>query len=148
MDGRKTGTIFKKPNKMTQITKQQVEQLCSENGLILINPKSDINQKILDEYLVESIAANVCKVHIEDIKGKSRKQEIVCARWLVLSYFNRFAKLSRNEQSSIIGKDHSTASNAIKQIELWRGWRLANKSKFESIINKIHDELGIDRKYK
>ena len=92
---------------------------------------------------VKKIAADICKVNVRDIETGLRKEEVVCARWLVLMYVDRFSSYTRTQQGAIVGKDHSTACNAIKEIQNFTGWRKINKIKFENRINTIHEALEI-----
>lgn len=105
--------------------------------------KSDGNS--ICEADVKQIAAEICKIDVEEIGRKTRQEKVVCARWLVLMYFARFTKYTRAEQGALVGKDHSTACNAIKEVQKFTGWRRLNKIKFENKINLIHEALEINR---
>jgi len=94
---------------------------------------------------VKKIAADVCRIDYREITRPTRKSEVVCARWLVLMYVDKFSVYNRNQQAALVGKDHATATNAISKIEQFSGWRKINKIKFENRINSIHEAVGINK---
>ncbi len=113
--------------------------------------KIDTRKKLsglLVENDVKKIAANILRINITDINSGIRKKEVVCARWLVIYYFETFAKYSRHQQGAIVSKDYSTAVNAVKNIQYFNGWRKEAKVKFEKVVNELHKEVEIEKMFK
>ena len=138
-----------------KMEKQEIEKWCILNNMQLVdNDKLVIDIKLatakgfMTEDEVTTIAAVICKADKDKIKTSTRKGEVVCARWLVVHYFVRFAELTRHKQGDLIHKDYSTVVNIVKEIPYWRGWRLTNKIKFEGIVNGIHENAGIVKLFK
>jgi len=53
-------------------------------------------------------------VHIEDMKSKSRKRELVYARFAAMKLMRDYTRLSLAEIGGHFGRDHATACYAIK----------------------------------
>jgi len=115
-----------------------------EKNIIRID-KTKNDGKAICESEVKKIAADICRIDAKDIEKETRKQEVVCARWLVLMYVERFTSYTRTQQGAIVGKDHSTACNAIKNVDNFTGWRKIRKIRFENMINEIHEAIGINK---
>ena len=107
--------------------------------------------KIVGEFLahddVRKIAANILKIKPEVISTPTRIKEVVCARWLVIYYYDKFAKYNREQQGAIVGKDHCTAFNAATNIQYFTGWRKQAKTIFENTINECHKAVGINKMF-
>jgi chromosomal replication initiation ATPase DnaA len=115
-----------------------------ENNFVKID-KRKVDGNAICEKEVKKIAADICRVEVRQIESGYRKQEVVCARWLVLMYLDRFSSYNRNQQAAIVMKDHATATNAIQNVDEFTGWRKINKIKFENRINAIHEAVGINK---
>jgi len=124
--------------------KELDEIIEDEKYFVKIDKRKNDDNSICESE-VKKIAADICRIDYREITRPTRKQEVVCARWLVLMYVDMFSNFSRNQQGEIVGKDHATATNAIQNIDKFSGWRKINKLKFENRINKIHEELGIKK---
>lgn len=144
------GTAFENiSEKITELIEAKIsERQINETGFIKIDVNKSIILKHLGESEVKSIAARICGVTPAEIESDSRKQEVVCARWLVVYYFDKFSLMTRHCQGSMVGKDHATAFNICAKIDEWTGWRLMNKKKFERAINSVHNSVGIKKTFK
>jgi len=126
---------------------QELSEIIEDEKYFVRIDKRKNNGNAICENEVKRIAADICRVDVREIESETRKGEVVCARWLIMMYLDRFTKMSRTQQGEIVGKNHATATNAILNVDNFTGWRKINKIKFENRINTIHEEIGIIKKF-
>jgi chromosomal replication initiation ATPase DnaA len=124
-----------------------IEIDCSISDCIVKFDTSKITGEYLQQDEVKKIAANILKIKKSEISSGSRIKEVVCARWLVIYYFDKFADYTREQQGAIVGKDHCTAFNAVENIKYFTGWRKQAKTIFEHTINECHKAVGIKKTF-
>jgi chromosomal replication initiator protein len=99
---------------------------------------------------VQGLAEKYCNIPGGSTKGKTRKKEVVFARWLIFSYLKRMTDMSLAQIGRLYGdKDHATVIHGLKclRMEMFYGWRLEAKNKFENKINEIHKRIGLKEIY-
>lgn len=124
---------------------QELSEIIEDEKYIVRIDKRKNDGNSICESEVKKIAADICKVNVKDIEKGTRKTEVVCARWFVLMYLNKFSSHTRKQQGAIVGKDHATATYALKEVQNFSGWRKMKKIKFENTINQIHETVGINK---
>jgi len=124
-----------------KIIEQEAE---TEKYIVSIDTRIGDNSTLVVQD-VKKIAATILHIKDSEISSQTRVKEVVCARWLVVYYLDRFGNYSRKEQGAFVGKDHSTAVNIVLNIKYFTGWRKKAKVKFENTINELHKQVGIDK---
>ena len=132
---------------LAEIDKIIEQETQMEKYIVKIDTRKKLSG-LLVEKDVKKIAANILRIDVADINSGIRKKEVVCARWLVIYYFETFAQYTRHQQGAIVSVDHSTAVNAVHNIQYFTGWRKHAKVSFEKIVNEIHKTVEIEKMFK
>jgi len=77
---------------------------------VIIKDEIDIN-------LIMRLACDACNIPLFRIKEKTRKEESVFARYLVIWYLNKHMRHSDKNAGNIFNKDRATAIHARKMID-------------------------------
>lgn len=88
----------------------------------------------------DKIIQTVCKIwdrSLDDVCGKSRKQEIVYTRMTIAYFLRRCTTLSTTEIGKLINRDHSTIIHYLKAYD--SEFRF-NKD-FRNFAKRIEDDL-------
>ena len=133
-------------------TQKQIEEsfdfLYSETGFAKLEIKEDKLNKI--DLTGELLLSEVCKYkgcHIDLVKSKTKKREVVRTRWLFGNICRLyFPKMSLSEIGSYFGQDHATILHGRKTYNNDRSLD-KNRGTFQSRemtidINNIVDLLG------
>ena len=104
-------------------------------------------QKIINRILnndievdrISNVVAEYFKISIEDILGKSRQKDITLARHVAMYFAKQYTECSLNTIGSLIGgRDHSTVTHAINNVENL----LKNREDMKKIIESINKEIN------
>ncbi len=125
---KKLGAFVKISN--IPITKESIDKIIS-----IVDPGN-----VPTDILVERIISVVSKHHgipPEDIKSKRKTDSIAKARHVSIYLIKKLTELSLKEIGKIFGRDHSTVSSSINNVNL----SIKTKNNFESDINKMIEEI-------
>ena len=75
------------------------------------------------------------------IIGKSRKSELVTARFICMVTIKRFSKISLKNIGSIFGRDHSTVIHARDEVNYWMSVPGRYVSEMVT-LQRVIDEVG------
>lgn len=108
---------------MSDLSQHQINEMC--NGDRLLN------------YLLKKN-----KLTIQDLKGKSRKKEVVLVRYIYWYLFKKlYFKTKKYTSSARLGcvfeKDHATVLHAYKTIQ----GRVETEPKFRKYINELYEKF-------
>ena len=104
-------------------------------------------QKIINRILnndievdrISNVVAEYFKISIEDILGKSRQKDITLARHVAMYFAKQYTECSLNTIGSLMGgRDHSTVTHAINNVENL----LKTKDEMKKIIESINKEIN------
>lgn len=144
------------PNYILEYIAQRVNSNIRElEGVMLTaiaNVSSECNidtnsiQKIINRILnndievdrISYVVAEYFKISIEDILGKSRQKDIALARHVAMYFAKQYTECSLNTIGSLMGgRDHSTVTHAINNVENL----LKTKEEMKKIIESINKEI-------
>jgi len=144
------------PNYILEYIAQRVNSNIRElEGVMLTaiaNVSSECNmdtnsiQKIINRILnndievdrISYVVAEYFKISIEDILGKSRQKDIALARHVAMYFAKQYTECSLNTIGSLMGgRDHSTVTHAINNVENL----LKTKQEMKKIIESINKEI-------
>lgn len=131
------------------MNKIEVEAWCKKNGFVLIDMRVDDKNIILIRNVIE-IAEAVSRLNKGETNLRTRKKEVVFARWLVWAYLKEMTELSLANMGWMLARmDHATVLYGIKTLsnERFTGWRKEYKDKFESKMNQVHKKLELKELY-
>mgnify|MGYP001051670820 CR=1 FL=1 len=101
-----------------------------------------IKRKKIDK--LKLMVANACDMTVEDMHHKSRKREIVEARYLAMWFMVRDFKMTLAQAGFEFRKDHATVLHGVRLVDLlrksdsvfaWRFDRVAN------LVRKINENI-------
>ena len=83
----------------------------------IMKERLDIKNQIkLADSIVEKVAAYYGMSN-EEIRGKSRKRELVKARWLAMYFIRQKTDYTLNAIGDMFGRDHTTVIHALETIK-------------------------------
>ena len=148
------------PNYILEYIAQRVNSNIRElEGVMLTaiaNVSSECNidtnsiQKIINRILnndievdrISYVVAEYFKISIEDILGKSRQKDIALARHVAMYFAKQYTECSLNTIGSLMGgRDHSTVTHAINNVENLLKTRDDMKKIIESINKEVINKL-------
>lgn len=90
---------------------------------------------------VVALAFKKTGISIYDIRSKTRKKEVVHARYIICWLAYRYSNLSLNRIGKIIGKDHSTVLHAVATWVLW--YNVYDDTR--ELIDELEKEISLTR---
>jgi hypothetical protein len=113
--------------------------------------KADINKVMSSPVQVLHEVAQKTGFSVETLKGKTRKREIVDARYVYFRRAKEMTKASLAMIGSYVGKDHATVMHGIKEametkqvLDLYRSIYVKSKITSPSLGNKATDAKGFN----
>jgi len=105
----------------------------------IVNDEIDVN-------IIYRFACDSCGITIPMLRLRTRKEEVVFARYLIFWYLNKYMKYSFDKSGKLLDKDHATAIHGVRIIdsdpkflkEYQRIWRkqFMNKLNEHNLLNK------------
>ena len=93
---------------------------------------------VTKEEILEIISQE-CDVLLSDILTRSRKKEVVNARFIFCAVMKKHFTYSLKRIGSIVHRDHTSVIHAIEEFDN----RLKNEDHFKSMVNNIYSKIGI-----
>ena len=84
------------------------------------------------------IVSNYFNVSLEDIKSRSRKRDLVNARFFIIYYLRKCCNMRYSKIGKIFNRDHSTAIHAYNQVMNLIEYDEEFRNDFIAIGKKIH----------
>ena len=94
---------------------------------------------VTKEEILEIISQE-CDVLLSDILTRSRKKEVVNARFIFCAVMKRHFTYSLKRIGAIVHRDHTSVIHALTEFDN----RYKNEDIFKSTVNKIYNKIGID----
>ena len=94
--------------------------------------------------MIDKIIQTVCRkwnVNLEDVCGRSRKQEIVYPRMVIACFLRQHTALSTTEIGRLINRDHSTIIHYLKTYDSEFRFNKEFRNFAESIKEELDDIL-------
>ena len=88
----------------------------------------------------DKIIQTVCKTwstSLDDVCGKSRKQEVVYTRMTIAYFLRQYTKLSTTEIGNLINRDHSTIVHYLKAYDS----EFRFNEEFRNFAERIKEDL-------
>ena len=103
--------------------KKDVIDILDEKPFDILKLESKIDffkPKHTPEFVTEimELAAETCKCNVEAMKGKTRKSEVVKARWLFWDYMKNNYKYSIVHIGKMLNKPHDVVHYAMRQLKI------------------------------
>ena len=106
--------------------------------------------------MIDKIIQTVCRkwnVNLEDICGRSRKQEIVYPRMVIACFLRQHTALSTTEIGRLINRDHSTIIHYLKTYDSEFRFNKEFRNFAESIKRELQEKekspfvLGLEEEF-